>query len=152
VYRSIRRNFEERSNEPGAADYYYGEMEMRRHDNTRSLAERSVVWVYWLTSGYGLRALRAVAWLVVALVLGSVLVDAFGIEPDVGFGEAALFSVRAALPGLDAGGHLGVAMSGTGPVAPRVTNTGDAVDISLTIIGPVLFALAILAVRGRVRR
>ena len=30
VYRDRRRSFEAKSDEPGAADFYYGEMEMRR--------------------------------------------------------------------------------------------------------------------------
>ncbi len=153
VYRSIRRSFEERSNEPGAADYYYGEMEMRRHDMTRPFAERLVVWLYWFTSGYGLRALRAVACLIVALLIGAVLVDSFGIEPDIGLGESLQFSVRAALPGLDAQGHVDLGTRDSGQTATaRVTDAGDAIDIALTIIGPVLFALALLAIRGRVRR
>jgi hypothetical protein len=33
VYRDLRRSFEGRSNEPGAADFYYGEMEMRRRSD-----------------------------------------------------------------------------------------------------------------------
>lgn len=31
-YRQLRKGFEDGKNEPGAADFYYGEMEMRRHD------------------------------------------------------------------------------------------------------------------------
>ncbi|MGW1895752.1 hypothetical protein ACWCP6_36730 [Streptomyces sp. NPDC002004] len=34
VYRALRKAFEDSKNEPGAADFYYGEMEMRRHDRT----------------------------------------------------------------------------------------------------------------------
>ncbi|MEV5463763.1 pentapeptide repeat-containing protein, partial [Streptomyces cellulosae] len=33
VYRALRKAFEDAKNEPGAADFYYGEMEMRRHDH-----------------------------------------------------------------------------------------------------------------------
>ena len=36
VYRSLRTSVEVRCNEPGAADFYYGEMEMRRLDRTTS--------------------------------------------------------------------------------------------------------------------
>ncbi|MFD5305122.1 hypothetical protein ACFVOO_32435 [Streptomyces rochei] len=31
VYRALRKAFEDQKHEPGAADFYYGEMEMRRH-------------------------------------------------------------------------------------------------------------------------
>ncbi|MFZ1177322.1 MAG: hypothetical protein WAO15_13855, partial [Mycobacterium sp.] len=30
IYRDLRKGLEEAKNEPGAADFYYGEMEMRR--------------------------------------------------------------------------------------------------------------------------
>jgi DNA invertase Pin-like site-specific DNA recombinase len=31
IYRALRKAQEDKKNEPGAADFYYGEMEMRRH-------------------------------------------------------------------------------------------------------------------------
>ncbi|MFJ8540804.1 hypothetical protein ACIRFH_02095 [Streptomyces sp. NPDC093586] len=58
VYRALRKAFEDSKNEPGAADFYYGEMEMRRHDRVgTSRAEYGLLHAYWLLSGYGLRAL-----------------------------------------------------------------------------------------------
>ncbi|MGR6998890.1 pentapeptide repeat-containing protein [Yinghuangia aomiensis] len=70
VYRALRKAFEDGKNEPGAADFYYGEMEMRRHDHTdTSRAERIILPLYWALSGYGLRALRAFIWLCVAVTL-----------------------------------------------------------------------------------
>src|SRR5262249_16063620 len=59
VYRSLRKAEEDSKNEPGAADFYYGEMEMRRHAATTTRAERFILKLYWLISGYGLRATRA---------------------------------------------------------------------------------------------
>ncbi|WP_328587086.1 MULTISPECIES: hypothetical protein [Streptomyces] len=38
VYRALRKAFEDSKNEPGAADFYYGEMEMRRYDRINTLA------------------------------------------------------------------------------------------------------------------
>jgi Luciferase-like monooxygenase len=32
IYRALRKGREDNKDEPGAADFYYGEMEMRRHD------------------------------------------------------------------------------------------------------------------------
>ncbi|GGR08673.1 pentapeptide repeat-containing protein [Kitasatospora griseola] len=64
IYRQLRKAFEDSKNEPGAADFYYGEMEMRRHDRAETpFSERALLWAYWLVSGYGLRAFRAVGWL-----------------------------------------------------------------------------------------
>ncbi|MEV6682692.1 hypothetical protein AB0N09_38385 [Streptomyces erythrochromogenes] len=68
LYRQLRKAFEDGKNEPGAADFYYGECEMRRHDRTGTpTTERGLLWAYWLLSGYGLRALRAFGWLVAAM-------------------------------------------------------------------------------------
>jgi hypothetical protein len=56
----MRKAFEDGKNEPGAADFHYGECEMRRHDLTGTTkGERRLLWGYWLLSGYGLRASRA---------------------------------------------------------------------------------------------
>ena len=33
LYRALRKGREDAKDEPGAADFYYGEMEMRRHDH-----------------------------------------------------------------------------------------------------------------------
>jgi hypothetical protein len=67
IYRALRKGREDEKDEPGAADFYYGEMEMRRPDPTRTRAERAILWLYWLVSGYGLRATRALASLFVTL-------------------------------------------------------------------------------------
>ncbi|WP_193384267.1 hypothetical protein [Streptomyces davaonensis] len=57
VYRALRKAFEDSKNEPGAADFCYGEMEMRRHDRTGTTrAELRLLHGYWMLSGYGLRA------------------------------------------------------------------------------------------------
>jgi len=72
VYRGLRKGREDAKDEPGAADFYYGECEMRRHDPTTPTAERLVLWVYWLLSGYALRASRAVlAWALFVVCRGS---------------------------------------------------------------------------------
>ncbi len=67
VYRQLRKAFEYGKNEPGAADFYYGEMEMRRHNPDTPRAERCLLTAYWALSGYGLRASRALSWLLTAM-------------------------------------------------------------------------------------
>ncbi|TQE15643.1 pentapeptide repeat-containing protein [Streptomyces ipomoeae] len=39
LYRQLRKAFEDGKNEPGAADFYYGEMEMRRHQPPPPMVE-----------------------------------------------------------------------------------------------------------------
>jgi len=90
IYRDLRKGLEDTKDEPGAADFYYGEMEMRRlaarerrrttpdpgHAALRSpstRAERWLLWAYWAVSGYGLRASRALATLAIVLLGSAVL-------------------------------------------------------------------------------
>jgi len=78
LYRALRKGREDAKDEPGAADIYYGEMEMRRHTSgpangresaSRGQVDRAVLTVYWLISGYGLRAWRAFTWLAAVIAL-----------------------------------------------------------------------------------
>ncbi|MFB7601149.1 pentapeptide repeat-containing protein [Streptomyces sp. NPDC056160] len=80
TYRQLRKAFEDSKNEPGAADFYYGEMEMRRHDRTGTPpGERGLLHGYWLLSGYGLRASRALGWLAAAMLVTITLLMGFGL-------------------------------------------------------------------------
>lgn len=69
LYWQLRKAFEDGKDEPGAADFYYAETEMRRLDRRRrrNRAERGLLTGYWALSGYGLRASRALAWLALAM-------------------------------------------------------------------------------------
>ena len=63
LYRALRTGREDLKDEPGAADFYYGEMEMRRRARTagnpdgqsgttsRGRVERTILTAYWLVSG-----------------------------------------------------------------------------------------------------
>jgi uncharacterized protein YjbI with pentapeptide repeats len=84
IYRDLRKGLEDAKDEPGAADFYYGEMEMRRlaargrghRDNANggptgrrpAWTERRLLDAYWAVSGYGLRAWRALTALTVLLL------------------------------------------------------------------------------------
>jgi hypothetical protein len=39
IYRSLRKSLEDAKNEPGAADFYYGEMEARRRSTATPQVE-----------------------------------------------------------------------------------------------------------------
>jgi uncharacterized protein YjbI with pentapeptide repeats len=89
LYRSRRKSREDNKDEPGAADFYYGEMEMRRHARheqarqerrrghwgtwASARIEHAILWLYWLISGYALRAWRALVALAATLVVFAVL-------------------------------------------------------------------------------
>src|SRR5262249_53534382 len=50
LYRQLRKALEDARDEPGPADFYYGEMEMRGAEAGRR-GERLLLWFYWASSG-----------------------------------------------------------------------------------------------------
>jgi uncharacterized protein YjbI with pentapeptide repeats len=187
LYRALRKGREDAKDEPGAADFYYGEMEMRRHAARRVSPEWSLLTLYWLVSGYALRAWRALATLaLVVVVVAGLWTYGGGFAPsaaparttsgltstvptatttprgpmtttrpaptttatapttttltaDTSFGGALVYAARTVI-GLNRDPQ------------PRLTRWGDILQILLRILGPVLLGLAILSVRGRVKR
>jgi hypothetical protein len=139
VYRSLRSSVEGQSNQPGAADFYYGEMEMRRRDRTTSRSDRLIVWAYWLVSGYGLRSIRSMFWLLLVFVVGSVMMHDIGLRRSHhSWPTAFISSAQSMVPGLS--------------ISANLTSNGEVLEIALMIIGPVLFGLSVLALRNRVKR
>jgi hypothetical protein len=133
VYRSLRKAFEDSKNEAGAGDFYYGEMEMRRHSAETPRAERAILWVYWLLSGYGQRAARAVAALLVVIAVVGALLAGWG-QPAAEAARIAVGAVVLREPGAE------------------LTAAGQWTVMVARVLGPVLLALAVLAVRARVKR
>ena len=142
LYRALRKAREDAKDEPGAADFYYGEMEMRRHDNDRPRAERWILHAYWLLSGYGLRATRAFAALAVVLFVTTIGLWNFGLVETgpPAFTDVALYALATSAP------------IGGGELRASLTTAGEAIRIALRFTGPLLIGFALLAVRGRVKR
>jgi hypothetical protein len=173
TYRAMRKALEDRGDAPGAADFYYGEMDMRRHDRTATRAERGLLTAYWLLSGYGLRASRAMGSLLITMAVTVLTLMLFGLPaapPDpvttgvVAAGERIVLSTAtpaAVIP------PWGTRVSGdrVGQAIPIVldavifrssdtglTTTGVYLDMAARLLEPSLLALAVLAIRGRVKR
>jgi uncharacterized protein YjbI with pentapeptide repeats len=151
IYRALRKGLEDSRDEPGAADFYYGEMEMRRHAavgrtvpgaRAKSRSEHMVLWLYWLVSGYGLRASRALAALAVTIAVFSVLLWQFGFDPQQPYLRALLYSAEST-SSLFRTPELRNA---------SLTYGGEALQIVLRVLGPLFLGLAILSLRGRVKR
>jgi uncharacterized protein YjbI with pentapeptide repeats len=140
-YRALRKGWEDSKNEPGAADFYYGEMEMRRLGSGTHWGERVILTLYWLVSGYGLRGLRALAWLAAVIVGLGILFQLVGFarhpSPPTVWGSL-LYAARSTLSIAD-------------PEA-QLTGWGKLLQLILRLAGPVLLGLALLAVRNRVKR
>jgi hypothetical protein len=154
-YRALRKGREDAKDEPGAADFYYGEMEMRRHARPRNVGgsdgqssapsrgrvERVIVTAYWLVSGYGLRAWRALACLAVvtAILAFAFYRVGFAVPPHPdSYWTSLLYAFRATLSLTDND--------------VKLTAWGQLLQGVLRLTGPVLLGLALLALRGRVKR
>jgi uncharacterized protein YjbI with pentapeptide repeats len=142
IYRALRRGRESEGDAPGAGDFYFGEMEMRRRDQDTGRAERIVLWLYWLFSGYGLRGLRSLAALLVTIVGFALLLWWIGFTPRSDLTRAILFSAESTSSLFRV------------PETPSrsLTEAGEALQIALRLLGPLFFGLALLSLRGRVKR
>jgi hypothetical protein len=115
LYRALRKGREDTKDEPQAADFYYGEMEMRRRARpplrsdrdgrssgaSRGRFERGVLTAYWLVSGYGLRAWRAVACLAVVTAIFAIAFHLVGFTKPpqpVSYWTSLLYAFRATCP------------------------------------------------------
>jgi len=168
TYRALRKGREDRGDAPGAADFYYGEMEMRRRAASPKSIERVLLTVYWLLSGYSLRAWRAIVALACLIVLGAVCFLAFGFSNETrpaarptsinlstgaiayglapssdlpaGFGDAFIYSLQSTTSLLRS------------PPEHALTRWGQVQEVLMRFTGPALLGLFVLAVRGRVKR
>ncbi|MET7300439.1 pentapeptide repeat-containing protein [Embleya sp. NPDC005575] len=176
VYRALRKAFEDGKNEPGAADFYYAEMEMRRHDrHDTTRAERGLLTAYWALSGYGLRASRALTWLGLAMTTTILAMMLWGLpntdpKPQITGKQAAVGQdMQLTLDNPDpalTGQPLTRLTGKRAEKATRVvlnsvvfrssgqnlTTTGAYIEMTSRFLEPVLLALAVLAIRSRVKR
>ncbi|MER6145913.1 pentapeptide repeat-containing protein [Streptomyces sparsogenes] len=174
IYRQVRKAFEDGKHEPGAADFYYGEMEMRRHAHDIPVSERLLLTAYWALSGYGLRAARAFAWLLVAMSATVVAMMLWGLPKD---------DPEATSSGTVSGRRITITTQMSDPVNPtgaywerlsgkrfekslrvvinsvvfrssgqELTTSGVYTEMASRIAEPLLLGLGVLAIRGRVKR
>ncbi len=166
LYRSLRKGREDTKDEPGAADFYYGEMEMRRLASRPISFERLLLASYRLVSGYGVRASRSLAVLLVLIAAGACLLDQEGFRATQATRTSyAPRPLPACLAGDMAKGlqvripcaESWLASASFALVLPAkdaqaLTNIGDGTRVVLRITGPLLLGLTALALRSRVKR
>lgn len=140
AYRSLRKNREDSKDHAGSSDFYFGEMEMRRITASFWSVERWLLTVYWLVSGYGLRSFRACALLLGVLAVSGVLLQQFGFVSHAipSFIESCLLVAQVS---------LGLKRS-----PQTLSPEGSIVIVVARLLLPLLLALALLAVRARVKR
>jgi uncharacterized protein YjbI with pentapeptide repeats len=175
VYRQLRKALEDTKNQPGAADFYYGEMEMRRHNKDTPLGERALLYAYWLLSGYGLRASRALWSLLCAMGVTVLMLMVFGLptaaptarmtgQLPTGGGQVVLTpdTTGRAVPYKQADRYSIARLERAGRVVVNsvvfrssgqdLTPRGMWIEMGSRLCEPVLLGLAVLAARGRVQR
>mgnify|MGYP005989499629 FL=1 len=155
AYRAMRKGLEDNKDEPGAADFYYGEMEMRRRSPDRWWsAERVLLTLYWLISGYGLRAWRAIAWLAVVIgIAGWCFTNSDWVRPSLPASATPLVDPDSiAWPWIFAGSEAISLFRPAGTAGVTLVGVGAGVDLAVRILGPVLLALTLLAIRNRTKR
>ncbi|MCU1670508.1 MAG: hypothetical protein JWP40_3435 [Blastococcus sp.] len=169
LYRQVRKAIEDSKNEPGAADFYYGEMEMRRAAATRR-PDKTLLWLYWASCGYALRARRALAWLavVIAATIAALTLAGFPTSGTDLIAHGTLTAPAGAQP-------ITVTIHQADPVKAlsaraekateitlnavifrgadtQLTTTGRYLDIIARLLGPLLLGLSVVAVRNQVKR
>ncbi|WP_019070618.1 pentapeptide repeat-containing protein [Streptomyces hokutonensis] len=176
LYRQLRKGLEDAKDEPGAADFYYGEMEMRRHDHVDTNRwVRRLLWLYWAISGYGLRPSRAIACLL-TLASGSLLAlvlwglpgespkaKTTGTLPTAG--QQLLLTTDTPDPQLSLPYAQRVTWDRASRAAPIVFNSvvfrssgesltvgGTWIEMTTRLVEPAFLGLALLAIRSRVKR
>ena len=181
IYRDLRKGMEDAKNEPGAADFYYGEMEMRRLVGRKptgladavqlpsSRVERAVLYVYWIVSGYSSRSIRALLALALVIFGAALLYTAPGFATvttppaqiatiDPTSGRVTYTSPPPPVgptfsSALDYAARESVSLL-EGPASSPITTKwpGDLVNAIVRLAGPVLLAFAIFALRSRTKR
>ncbi|MEU0302850.1 hypothetical protein ABZ252_25785 [Streptomyces sp. NPDC006175] len=174
IYRQLRKNLEDCKDEPGAADFYYGEMEMRRHSATIPHGERLLLHLYWALSGYGMRASRAVVWFAATVAVTVVLIMVNGLpnstprpivtETTTPAGRIELrvenpdpvltlpMGRRFSVERLDKSLRIVLNSAIFRSSGQNLTAWGTYTEMISRVVEPVLLGLAVLAVRGRLKR
>jgi len=178
LYRSLRKAFEDTKNEAGAGDFYYGEMEARRHAPSTGRLECVLLTVYWMISGYGQRASRALAALVMLIGVLFALLTTYGLPSGTAL-QQVIGTIPAAVTGQPQPITLEVKAAPVTQPPPDQRWTADRMSRAIRIalgsvvfrdadqrltqygwwtvmagraFGPLLLALAALAIRARVKR
>ncbi|MEV7889929.1 hypothetical protein ACWD3I_47010 [Streptomyces sp. NPDC002817] len=147
---------------------------MRRHDHTSTTpGERGLLWAYWLLSGYGLRASRALAWLLTAMATTVLTLMLWGLpthDPEpatTGTLTHGKITLNTASPAPHLSGPWRQRLTANrAEKATRVvvnsvvfrssgqnlTAAGTYIEMASRLLEPALLALAALAVRSRIKR
>jgi len=108
LYRRLKQKYKEEHNEPEVSNWHYGEKEMFRKSNLWRRLLPSLSTLYWLSSGYGERPVRAGIVLLLLIVSITILFGIVGIEQisKVGVSEVVAIKKWSDISSLDNFKHL----------------------------------------------
>jgi Pentapeptide repeats (9 copies) len=153
VYRQLRASLEAAKAYSAAADFFYGEMEMRRLAAPLMSADRTLLALYKLTCGYGVRASRALTTYVVVLLLAGA---ALRCRSSWFVADPAKVTASPGLTLTDYWDCVAIAVRNSvtffGGTSEGWTAAGIALLFVVRLIGPAAFAFILLALRARVQR
>lgn len=145
LYGQLRNNFEKEENHRAAADFRYGQMEMRRlragsGGPLRRFVQRhgSLLACYKLLSDYGENPTRAGLWMIGIVLLFAVLLASGGFAAPAGLPVAFRTSLAAFILQAD-------------PMAVALTTSGQWLVLLEAVIGPVLIVVWVMAVARSLR-
>jgi uncharacterized protein YjbI with pentapeptide repeats len=180
IYRDLRKALEDAKDEPGAADFYYGEMEMRRLAARPVLSRPTliglwkaiwhpIVWVRQRWNNHRLARGLGQSWIERRLLDAYWAVSGYGLRAWRALtalavllvGSAALFT-RPEFVELPPD-HFATSLEfsaresltlirASGDPLLKTIGIGTVLDIALRLLAPLLLGLAVLAVRGRTKR
>lgn len=136
LYRSLRKALEDAKNEPGAADFYYGEMEVRRRSSLWWSSDGLILRLYWALSGYGQRASRALTALVLLLGTLTVLLTGYGLADTAPPVQRITEAARTATPPPPQ--VITIDITGPRVTATLPPPTTPAVALDVTTVAPTL--------------
>jgi uncharacterized protein YjbI with pentapeptide repeats len=145
LYRALRKSREDNADTPGGNDLYVGEQLMRRRalrererQTAATRARRVLLALYGAIGGYGVRPARPLAGLLGVVALAWPLAACWGLSTGDA-SDALVFVLRSML--LLPNSHNAL-----------TTTAGDALQVALRVIGPVLISLVALGVRAQIKR
>lgn len=157
LYRRLKQKYKEEHNDPEVSNWHYGEKEMarKRKPSTR-YNPIGLSNIYWLSSGYGERPVRAGIFFILLILTASILFGLVGFAPsdDQGSGGVKLQHLT------DFIDNFGMLLLNTlqhvtfdkAPSFEPTSLTGKFFKIAAQILIPIQAALLALAVRNRFRR
>jgi hypothetical protein len=134
AYQILKEHSQAAGNQALAGEFHYGELDMKRHERGNLGRFFRLEFPYWLVSGYGTRPAWALGWLCLLTVVCGLLYWCLGTERS-----------------LSDAMRLSLAVT-TLQKREDVSDIGGWIKVLQTVVGAVLVALFVLAVRMRLKR